>query len=283
MPRLRRPFEACLQEDPRHAEAAFGLFLAQVHLGALAAAKESASRIADQALQQQAQAALAVEAGDAQARASVEAAAALGESAYLDLLYARLDAMADASEAVVDRLAGMQPDAFPYRSEYADALQLLGQAYYRLGEDEQAQAAFALLADSPIEQRTEVARRYLASLEERMDAQSREAVREAAERVHALLEAGAGAPEAGPAWTSRPLTFFILPMKAKGAGVALELGLVDLLPYELGNALDRQSPMNVVDRSLIEELLAEQELSALVGSKSGPAFAGPGAGRAAAA
>ncbi|MCP4641029.1 MAG: hypothetical protein GY851_11375, partial [bacterium] len=70
-------------------------------------------------------------------------------------------------------------------------------------------------------------------------------------------------------WTSRPLRFVMLPADPGKSRLAADSGLVDVLPWMLGAALEKQTSLELVNRELLSDILAEQELSAQLSTKSG--------------
>ncbi|MBI2434289.1 MAG: protein kinase [Candidatus Hydrogenedentes bacterium] len=191
--------------------------------------------------------------------------------AYPDVLLARIEALEQKQQAVIDRLSGLSTDKFYFGWQFAEALQLLGQAYYGLKQFEKAQAIFEQLkqfqsANGRPQQ--QVADAYIQIINQQLNATKRSEIREAAQRITKMLREGAVTPITD-AWTSRPLTLCILPVEQPVTAFALDSGLGDLLPSTLGDSIGLNSHLSVVDRSLLQEVLAEQELSGLLSTKNG--------------
>jgi hypothetical protein len=113
-----------------------------------------------------------------------------------------------------------------------------------------------------------VAGAYIESARRQLDTNYRTEVRETAERIAEQI-AQHSASDPVDSWTSRPLTFFVLPPLDGGDPYLRESGLADVLPMLLGDRLVADTPMELVDRALINDLLQEQLLAAKVGSETG--------------
>jgi tRNA A-37 threonylcarbamoyl transferase component Bud32/tetratricopeptide (TPR) repeat protein len=280
-----------LDTHANESDALYALGFSQVCQGKLGEAEEVFRRVDDPALRGEGESTVAFERSREQARPQLEQARAQGASGYADVLLAHLDLVAGQYAQVVDRLAVLKPNELRFRWQYADALQLLGQAYYHLGEYEKARAVFAALQQSALPAQRTIIAAYSQSVAAKLDAAKREEAVAAARRVREQLDRGVQPPANADPWTSRPLTFFVLPSDATQSPMAVESGLTDVLHILLGDALDAGAPrnrpgaaggaprnhpgaagsarMNLVDREVINEILAEQELSALVGSQAG--------------
>lgn len=163
------------------------------------------------------------------------------------------------AEGVVALLAGLDPRALPYPWLFQEAQNLLGQAHYRLGNFEAAQAALGNAgADHPL------AAAYRRVLDEQLQEDQRTQIREAAQRIRAMLDSGEAATRtrSDDLWTSRPLTFFTLPPNGAATAFAREPGLPPLAGELLSADLEESGLMRPVDRANIAAILGEQDLAA---------------------
>jgi tetratricopeptide (TPR) repeat protein len=251
---------------PNLAEAMYGLGWSKVRLGKLADANDAFEKTQAPVLRAEGMAGVAVEKEGESARPQLEQAREQGASPYVNAMLAKLDIQSGKDRDAVERLQGLTADGFNYAWQYAEALQSLGQAYYHLGEFEQAAQAFKLLEQVSLPGQEAVASAYLRSITGRLDSQKRAEASAAAKRIRERMESGQISDATTDPWTSRPLTFFVLPTEPGITKTAMGTGLVDLLPTLLGDALDSKDSMNLVDRDLINEILSEQELSGLLSS-----------------
>jgi tetratricopeptide (TPR) repeat protein len=262
-------FQEVLQRDPANDLAKYGYGLALAQLGRMDKASEVAASIQATDLRTDAQAAITFLTQPGEARSSLEAAAGPSPSPYLQSLLARLDIVdGDYTQAAL-RLAGVTPERFPFGCQYAEALESLGQAQYHLNQYGDAKSTFEKLSQTASGEARNVAQAYLAEIASRLDDTRREDIRSRAAEIRKLIDQGETANANTDEWTSRPLTFAMLPAEVKRCRLAVESGLSDLLPWQLGERLATDTSMRMVDRELIRELLAEQELSAMVSSKEG--------------
>jgi tetratricopeptide (TPR) repeat protein/tRNA A-37 threonylcarbamoyl transferase component Bud32 len=268
-PEAANAYQEYLQQDAQSSSALHGLALALAGEGRFDDATETMNRIQDENLRAEVAAVLAFETQRPDARQEIEQAAATAQTKYPQVLLARLNALDGKEDQVIQQLSNLSANQFSFGYQYAEALQTLGQAYYHLNKFAEAKAAFDELSQVPVPGLREIANAYSAEIARKRDDSRREEVRAAARRISEQIQKQEVQSSSVDDWTSRPLTFFILPMEAGRCRYAVESGLVDLLPTMLGGELDAKTTMNLVDREIINELLAEQELSAFVGSKEG--------------
>ena len=262
-------YQEYLQQDSKNDSALYGLGLALVGQGKSEDAAGVVNRIQDDHLRAEVAAALAFESQRPDARQEIERAVGTARAKYPQLLLARLNAQDGKDDQVVQQLSNLSADQFRFGYQYAEALQTLGQAYYHLNKLDEAKTVFDNLGQSSVPGLRDTANAYSAEIARKRDDSRREQVHLAAQRISEQIQKQEAQSSSVDDWTSRPLTFFILPMEAGRSRYAAESGLVDLLPTMLGGELDTKTTMNLVDREIINELLAEQELSAFVGSKEG--------------
>lgn len=253
-------------EFPDLADALYGLGWSKVRLGKLAEAKDAFEKTQAPVLRAEGMAGVAVEQEGESARSQLEQAREQGASPYVNTMLAKLDIQSGKDRDAVDRLQALSVDGFNYAWQYAESLQSLGQAYYHLGEFDKAAQAFRLLEQVSLPGQDAVASAYLRSISGRLDSQKRAEASAAAKRIRERMESGQVSDATADSWTSRPLTFFVLPTEPGATKAAVGTGLADLLPTLLGDSLDSRDSMNLVDRDLINEILAEQELSGLLSS-----------------
>jgi len=255
---------------PADDRALYGLAMAQLQDGDTPRAEDTARRVKDPSLRAESELAVAYAQG---AEPSEQALSRLEEAPtpYGRVLLAKLDAINNHFDAVLQRLDGLNGEGFHYLWQYAEAQQMLAQAYYHAKRfDEAARLFQQLQTDAAGNGNTSaVAEAYLALISREQNRERREEVRAAAQRLKEAIAEGGQVKTDEELWTSRPLTFFVLPASVDGSRIAVNQGLADLFPTLLGHRLDEQPSMNLVNRELINEILAEQELSALVSSRSG--------------
>jgi tetratricopeptide (TPR) repeat protein len=272
-PEAANAYQEYLQQDAQSSPALHGLALALAGEGRFHDATETMNRIPDGGLRAEVAAVLAFETQrpDARqdARQEIEQAAATAQTKYPQVLLARLNALDGKEDQVIQQLSHLSANQFSFGYQYAEALQTLGQAYYHLNKFAEAKAAFDELSQVSVPGLRETANAYSAEIARKRDDSRREEVRTAARRISEQIQKQEAQSSSVDDWTSRPLTFFILPIEAGRCRYAVESGLVDLLPTMLGGELDTKTTMNLVDREIINELLAEQELSSFLGSKEG--------------
>ena len=260
-------YEAVVAKAPENEQALFGFSLALMELGHYGEAEKTIQRLKDKPLHARASAMLAFKRNAPDARAALEQAAGPG-APYLEVLLARAEFAEGDYEGAAKRLADRNQAEFLFAYQYRDALQLLGQTYYQLQENEKAEETFKRLAALGGSQDKTVARRYMSLLEQRMNEARRQAATAMARQLGGRIQAGEYTP-VEDTWSSRPLTFFVLPSKTTGADYGIETGLHGLFGSMLGNALDRETPLNLVNRDIINEVLAEQQLSAALSTRGG--------------
>jgi serine/threonine protein kinase len=242
--------------------AQYGLGYALTWLGDLARARTCFASVSDEALREEGLAAAAL--GDDPAEASTR----LGnpQTPYARVLAAVLALGKDDAASALSLLDPVQEDAFVFDWQREEFWRTKGQALFAEGRFDESAALFQRLGNSVREDTRAVAAAYTAMNEARLDTSRREETVRRAGELRALIEQGAGQPGAEPAWTSRPLTYFVLPARKGNSVQAVASGLADTLPMLLGDALDASGMLRQVDRSLISEVLAEQVLSANLSS-----------------
>ena len=261
----RRYLEAAPAED----RVLYGLVLARIGLRKLDEARAEAASIGDDAVRRECQAVLDFHARGEEARDTIEAAAPAASTPYPKVLLSKIDVAKNEYGQVVERLQGLTRDRFRFGYQYAESLQTLGQAYYRMNDYAQAQAVFRQLQDTAAPARQQIAGAYLRIVTQKLDEARHDRVRERAQAIRALLDAEPEPQTEADLWTSRPLTFLVLPVEVRRSRYALEAAWMDLLPGWLSDALARQSAMEAVERENIDDILAEQELSGLLSDKAG--------------
>lgn len=260
-----REYQQLLKENPKDASVAYGLGMALMREGKLEEAAAVLKPIADPLLRAEGEAAVAFE-KDGVAAESVLSGMGNAGSQYLNSLRAQIAAMKNEYEQTASLLKGLKEEAFQFKWQYGEALQTLGQAYYRLGKFSDAKTIFEQLAASGVPDGSAVAQAYSAELARRLDDSRREQVRQSVQHIRQMMDSQSAPENASDPWTSRALSFFVLPVEAKQSRFAMESGLLDLLPQWLGERLDAETSMKLVDRELINEILGEQELSGMLSS-----------------
>lgn len=254
-----------LQQNPNNAEGLYGLGYALLEQGQTDEALAQFQQITHEAPKAEGVAAVEYETEGADARGALESARTKVDTAYIDTLLALLSLADHQYPDVVERLGDVDRERFHFTWQYAKCLQSLGQAYFHLGRLQEAEGTFRELETIAPEQSKPVIAVYLARTKRRMDQEYRQEVRETAGRVSQLMNTREAPPTPENIWTSRPLSFFLLPPEGRSGRIAAESGLADALPWLLGPALDGQPRMELVEREHILDVLAEQELSAQLG------------------
>jgi len=262
-------FRTALDDNPEDDLTRYGYCLALAHLGETQEASEIAASIKTPGLQADAQAAVAYLSRSEDARDTIEALAETDATPYRQSLLARLDMLDGNYEQAVHRLKMLTGEKFPFTYQHTEALETLGQALYHLGKYADAQAAFEQVSQQASQGTATMAQAYLTDIQSRVDQTRREDIRARAAELRKLIDRNETPDAISDAWTSRPLTFAILPGEVKRSRVAVESGLADLLPSLLGSRLAEDTSMRIVDRALLQELLAEQQLSGMLSSNEG--------------
>ena len=262
-------FSAAAKQNAGNDEVAYGLGMAQTRQGKYEEARAAFDHATAASVKAEGKAAVHYFENEDEALADLETAKAANPSPYVDVMLAHLELGDGKNQDVVKRLASARQERFPYTWQYVDALQVLGQAYYRLGQMDKAQVVFTQLERLSLPEQQVVVTAYLQAVASNTDSKRREEASAAAHRLRERLDAGYQAPAIEDPWTSRPLTFFVLPALVVRSRYAAESGLGDVFELVLGDALQSGMTMKLVNRDLINELLAEQEISALLASESG--------------
>jgi len=249
--------------------ARYGLASALLQLAQPEAAAEQFGQVSDEDLRVTGEAALAYARQGAEAKAALETAHAKDPAPYTTVLLAKIAALAAQHDDVVGLLEKMTQHQFRYSWQWAESRQLLGQALFHLQQLDKARQIFSALRAGTYTPLHGTADAYLRLIAEEENRQDRQDLSTQAKGVAALRLPEAAEVEAWDAWTSRPLTLMLLPVKATGSTYALESGLGDLMPLLLGAWLNQATPIQTLDRRYISDILAEQELSGLLGPGNG--------------
>lgn len=262
-------FKEALNGNPDHDQARYGYCIALANLGRIQEATETAQAIGNPELRADAEGAIAFLSQPGEARARIAAMTEKSPTAYLRSLLAKLDVVDGNYAQAAGLLDNVSEDQFPFAFQYSDALGALGQACYHLGQYGDATAAFEKVARNAPAPTQKAAQAYLAEIATQRDETRREEIRAKAAEIRNLMNQSDIPVQNVDEWTSRPLTFAVLPGEVKRGRLAVESGLADLLPALMGNQLTTNTPMKMVDRELLRELLAEQELSGTLSTNEG--------------
>lgn len=255
--------EAYLDEHPDDDFGRYALGYANYLLGDLAAAKEAFERVSDDALRLEGLAAVAVSVESDNAQPAVEEALAIAPTRYPALLLSLLDITKGNFADAVDRLEKVQAERLAFGWQRRELYRLLGQTYFKLGRIDDAGRILARLP-----QGDPVAAGYLELAQRDQARKDRESLRQQVKEVRALWDK-MGAVARQDTWTSRPFTLAVIPSKDVPTPSAVGLGLPDLLPESLSEALDRLEPrpISFVDRENVDEIIRELERSSYLGSE----------------
>ncbi len=262
-----------LETAPEDAQALYGLGLALQLQGRLDEARAEYAKISEEPWKADADAAIALAEGGDDQQSRWEAASVHAFTAYPELLLAEHAARAQEFSRAVELLRAFESSwdsAFLYRWQKRDYLQTLGRALFELGEYEAARAAFERVEG--LEDATDaIAAAYVAKLEDLLNEEKRARVRERIDEVAASLEDPRFEPlTAEQQWTSRPFTLWILPPAFADTGDLAVSPVTPVFDYLLGDELATAGrAIEIVDRSLLQEILEEQNLSAKLSRDSG--------------
>ncbi|MCP4642186.1 MAG: protein kinase [bacterium] len=268
-------YDEYLERDPGNAEAQIGLGYARLKLGERDEAREVFGQVADAALRNEGEGAVAFDEKGAGAQQNLEALAGDGATDYLRVLVARAALGGGDENKALEALRQVGEGRLTYGWQQGEYLQALGQAYYRLKQFDEAQSAFQALRTSGVPADSAAVDQYLRAVERQMNKEHREEVTARAKRLGALMDdEGYEPPDEAGDWDSRPRGFFVLPTESLVSSAAVPASIdpaeiTDLLHMFVGEALADRPPLRLVERELINELLAEQELSAHTSSEDG--------------
>lgn len=253
-----------------HASDDFGhyaLGYARVLTGLIPEAQEAFKKISNTGLREEGLATVKhADLGEA-SRTELLAALEAVPSKYPGLLIASLDVFASEYEKAIARLQEIDRAAFYFdwqRRQYSD---LLGQAYYKLGNFAQADLVLSAAGATGFGATPRVSQMYEQMAKQQLDEARRDEIRKQIQHVKELKASlSAETTEEIDYWTSRPLRIRISPAKVGlSSRYAVETGLTDFLPQLLADALaeNGEVPIDIVDREFIGDLLYEQELAEL--------------------
>jgi tetratricopeptide (TPR) repeat protein len=263
-----KQYQAVLADSPNNDKALYGLGYSFFRQGKIAEAATEFSRITGAPLRTEGEGAVAYDRDGEAARAVLESALSVVPTGYPDTLLAALDSSAEKYQEAIDRLERIRGKRFNFAWQQAQYEQILGRAYYHAGEYDSALQIFNELRKSDWPAAAATASAYVELVNRQADDEHKRAVSERVQTVRRLMdETSYQPPTEDDLWTSRPIRFFILPASVGKSRIALELA--DVLPWMLGKVLDEDTPMQLVDRELISEVLLEQELSAQLSSGAG--------------
>lgn len=262
-------FEKVLGTEPKSDQARYGYCMALAHLGKTAEASTLAADIKAPELRANAEATILFLSQGEDADVGIKALADKNPNAYINSLLGRLAVLEGNYSKAAEMLSAVSQEKLPYTYQREDALEALGQAQYHLGNYPEAKAAFEQVMQDAGQGSKMTAHAYLSEINSMSDETRRADIRTKAAEIRKLIDQNGGVTENSDEWTSRPLVFAVLPGDIKRGRLAAELGLADLLPTMLGGNLAKNTPMKMVDRELLRELLTEQELSGMLSTNEG--------------
>ena len=205
-------YQTVLLEHSKSNEAIYGLGYALLRQGKDSEAAAEFGKIGDLSLGTEGQAAVAYEREGEDARQVLESGLSVVPTGYLETLLAASDVVAGDYQDAVDKLKSLDSKNFNFDWQREQYLQTLGQAYYHLGDYENAKRIFKQLGKSGSPAMVALAGAYAELARGRADAERRAAIREQIKSIRALMEEeGYQEPDEVDLWTSRPIGFFILP------------------------------------------------------------------------
>jgi len=268
-------YRQILSEDPAEDDAIYGLAYSLLHQAKTDEAEAEFGKVSAEALRAEGQAAVAYERDPESARQVLESFQETVPTGYPQTLLAAMDVFDGQCGSAVQRLKGVDSSKLKFNWQRDKYRQTLGQAYYHLGDYEAARGIFEDIDKSASPAALAVAGAYIELAKSRADEDRREGIRNQVARIKELMDKEDYQPaDEDVLWTSRPLRFFLLPANPGRSRMAVESGFADYLPSMLGETLVNTTPMTKFDRALIDEILAEQELSEQLGSGSGKLLLG---------
>lgn len=260
-------FKAEMELNPQNDNARYGYSLALARLGRIEDCTKAIESIKNPEFYNDAKTALAYFTNPAELRSQrVDERPPTG---YSQVLLAKLEIEDGNFSQAEHYLKDITKQQFTFPWQYAEALETLGKAQYHAGKLEEAKASFEHLAKQNVGPTGAVAQAYLSEISSQLDDTHRQEVQSRIASIKKLIDEGTGILETHDEWTSRPLTFAVLPGNIKRSRIALESGLHDLLPSLLGSKITEKAPVVMVDRELVRDILAEQELSGMLSSNEG--------------
>jgi tetratricopeptide (TPR) repeat protein len=251
-----------LTNDPDNVDARYALGYAYLRQHDPAKAEEEFGTVSEASKRTEGQAAAAYARDGLKARPSIVEAHDAASTAYLATLLCLLDLAEGKPDEAVNRGEGLPRDGFSFDWQYYRLLSALGQAYEQLQQFDKAEEKFRQLQANAPGQFAAIASSYLRLLEQRRDQETRAEAVQMAERIRDERAKAVEPSEPVDAWSSRELTFAVLPPQAGTSLLAIEGGFTTLLPMELGETLRQATPMNPVEREDLLVILGEQELAA---------------------
>ncbi len=262
-----RLYKQFLATHPDDDDALYGLGYAYYRGHKPDDAAAAFDQITDDAMRVDGSAAVEFERAHEGARPVLERANERSYTPYPATLLASLDIFDKQYQVALQHLQEVDDTKFAFEWQRLHHLQMLGQALYHSGAYADAATLFDQLSQSGRPGTASIAAAYSQLAREKADASRRAAVREQAREIQKLMAddgIGVAAPE--DAWKSRPLRFFILPVKVGQSRFAVETGLADVLPRLLGASVQEITSLQLVDRENLDEILQEQQISALLSS-----------------
>lgn len=137
------------------------------------------------------------------------------------------------------------------------------------GDFESALALFKELKSKGGEGNRLVIDAYIKLAEEKTEASETPEVLSQAQRLGEKIRANSPVSARHDGWTSRPFSFFLLPSETAESTYVTRNDLVPVFDQALDAAFKSKPTIDYVDRTNLKTLLAEQELSADLSTKSG--------------
>ncbi len=257
-----RLYESAVERGAPSTEALMGLGFALLGGGREQDAREVFERIPDDRRRLEGRFALLHKTQGENARATLEQLQRESGSAYASVLLAGLDLARGNGQEAYARLAAIGAPRFLFRWQEELYHWHLGRALHALGRHAEALQHLDALKNTDARLSDDWVQAYAGMVRWEIEHARGQALGRQIERVKAAMKeypAPAVSPE--EAWTSRPLRFCLLPMDAGSSAAARESGVTAVLPWRLGAALTTQTPMQQVDRALLDALLTEYELT----------------------
>lgn len=266
----QREYEGIVSTEPNSDTAKYGLGYALLRQSKYDGANSAFAGITNTRLNQEGRAAVAYQTQGESSRSMLEDAERDAATAYPSTLLGSLDISHGAHKDAIDRLKNAEGYGFNFGWQELEYLQTLGRAHFGAGEYDKALEVFERLARMAPESTQRIAASLMEMTKSKLDSAQREAVRSQATRIRELIQSGTAPTEAQlDTWTSRPIRVLLLKPSGAQSRWFYDSGMAEVMPFMLGKVLTEKHGLEVVNRDLLDEVLAEQELSALVGSEQG--------------
>lgn len=255
-------YERAVAQGERSTEVLAGLGFALLGSGRVQDARHVFEQIEDDQRRLEGRCALLHKTQGENARKTLEQVQRDSGSAYASVLLAGLDLTKGDGQRAYNRLAKIGAPGFLFGWQEELYHWYLGRALHALGRHAEALTHLEALSDTHARLGNDYVQAYAEMVRWEIEHNRGEALSRKIERIKDAMEEHP-LPNVSSAeqWSSRPLRFCLLPADTGSSAAARESGIAAVLPWRLGAALTKQTPMQQVDRALLNALLTEYELT----------------------